>query len=271
VGYWPEPPQVRVRFPCTTEQLVETSAELVCADLRLEDRFTADHLAPGDVAALAAAVDVLRGRYFETMTERLGLEVVADLSRDDLQRALDAGRTGIDARWVVTLLRLLMPAGAPMPAEITEPSLHVLARAGLLEPRGARWRATATLCRVAGCLRTPLPAIALEALAADGASDQAYDHLIAIRGEGPLWTLDVRLDGPRQTSLALRSLQGDAFRQRVSRLCAVATSGVRARRAAPRAEHGPCASCGSERRTGARFCHACGARLDAPEPAQARS
>jgi hypothetical protein len=288
IGCWPEPPRMRIRFPCATADLLRNSADLVLADLvTMADPFRAD-FTPAGLATLTAAADVLRHRFFESMLQRRCGTMPTTLSAAELKQAFVDGWRGQDARWLVTLFRVLMPASVPLPKDLEQQGLAELARAGLLEPSGHHWQATDQLCRLAAWWRTPLPALAHEVVALHRGRLRAYGYLIAVRGEGPLWVFGFWRDQAGQPGITLCSQSGPAFGRTLTSLYQTlektgvpdqddiqpapvtapskapadrATGGADAVRA-DRPSAAFCTLCGTLRRVGARFCPGCGAALN---------
>jgi len=280
VGCWPEPPGMRIRFPLTTEDLLRNSSSLLLADFpAMTDPFRAE-FTPAGLAALAAAADVLRQRLFEAMLRRQG-EISTGLAAGQLGEVYAQGWRASDARWLVTLFRLVMPSSIPLPRTLSPAGLGELARAGLLSGERDPWQATEHLLRLAAWWKTPLPALAQEVVALDGGQLRDYGYLIALRGDGPLWLFEFWQDSAGRPTITLRSRTGLGFRHALRTLCrplegpgrnteagsgpastaqpAVAPSvGTPTVADAAQRDVAFCPQCGTPRRAGARFCTGCG-------------
>jgi hypothetical protein len=180
------------------------------------DPFRADLTPPG-LAALAAATDLLRQRLFKAMVKR-ETDVPMTVTVQQLQKVYTEGVGGADARWLVTLFALLMPASAPLPAEFDEQGIGEIARAGLLEPKGGRWEATDLLRRLATWWKVPVPAVAHEVIVLDNGQLRDYRYLIAFRGDGPLWLFEFWQGEGSQAGITMRSRTGGGYRRAITKL-----------------------------------------------------
>lgn len=269
VGCWPEDGRLRVSFPYALEDcLRDASAQLGADYVAVRDPFRAE-LTPAGLAMMAAAVDELRRRLFESLLQR-NARVPMGLTPEQLHRAYAEGRAGTDARWLVTLLGLLMPASAPLPEHLSDAGVAELIGCGLIEAQGDGWQATEPLRRLAAYLKSPLPAIAHEVLALDGRGLQSYGYLIGLRGDGPVWTLLFSRAENGQPAIALRAHTGAGYRKLLAEILAPAyapareTGSVAAAEAArPQAAERPrfCPQCGANAQPDNTFCTQCGHRL----------
>ena len=184
VGYWPVGDRMQLTAPCRMTDLAAHATGALATHLvrDIRDPLVLDLSVPG-LAALAAAVDVLRADLFESMLRRNG-RCTDRFPVDRLHRACADGRRDLDARWMSSLLNLLMPVSIPLPDQLAEEALDEVTSLGLIELDNESWQPTQTLRRLASYWKTPLPAMAHEVIAPD-----RYRYLIALRGDGPLFTL----------------------------------------------------------------------------------
>ncbi len=270
IGCWAEGGRMRISFPYSPEDLLRQGSAALSADFAIvRDSLTAE-LSPAGLAALAAALDVLRQRLFESVLAR-NTEVAMDLPTEQLDRTYAEGLAGSDARWLVTLLRVLMPASIPLPDKLSDAGLAGLLPAGLLEAAGERWQATDHLRRLAAYLKSPLPAIAHEGITLTDGQLGSYAYLIALRGDGPVWTLQFWSDDNSQPRMTLRAQRGAGYRRALRDVLlgppeasqptsATAASTQSSQYAGAAAEDGArvCTNCGGDLRDGASFCTQCG-------------
>jgi hypothetical protein len=262
VGCWPENDRMRISFPYALDDHLRDASALLGADfVAIRDPFRGD-LTPAGLAALAAAVDLLRRRLFESLLRRQA-QVSMEMSSQDLLGTYAEGRSAADARWLVTLLHLLMPASVPLPERISDDGLRELTRCALLEEVGGAWRAAEPLRRRASYLKNPLPAIAHEVVALDGRDLRVYRYLIALRGDGPVWTLLFERDAEGGPRIALRSRTGAGYRKALAEILepAYAAPGpAAAPEAKPQPQPRRCTKCGAPIRDDHAFCTKCGQR-----------
>jgi hypothetical protein len=275
VGCWPSNGKVRIGFPYSAVGEVHDASAALTADFPAQiDPLRVD-LSVASLACLAAAVDVLRRSVFESILARRGRAEVA-LTEIDLNRAYDEGVAGTDARWLVTLLYTLMPMSAPMPDRLPVEGIGELVRHQLLETNGRAWQAAPSMQQLAGWLTNPLPALAHEVVVLKEREPYAYRYLIALRGNGPVWTVEFWKDDP--PSVTLRSRTGSGYRRVLASVLAPLeeTSSVESESMSPDAAHDEyppapfvapeprdsCPGCGADIKPSAKFCVHCGAALD---------
>ncbi|MGB5731760.1 MAG: zinc ribbon domain-containing protein [Acidimicrobiia bacterium] len=263
VGCWPERDSMRIGFPYTAAGELRDASAALTADFPAQiDPFRAELTVPG-LAALAGCVDVLRGKVLGSILAREG-HTGATITEADLAAVYKEGMTGSDARWVVTLLNMVMPMSAPMPARVSADGIGELVGQRLIEPNGSGWVASPTLERLTAWLINPLPALAHEVITTrNGAPDQ-YRYLIAIRGVGPLWTL--AFWGGDVPTVTVQSRSGSAYRRVLASTLEPALGPVDAPpdSAADAEADRFCARCGSELEANDAFCSQCGSRVTPP-------
>ncbi|MCU0270050.1 MAG: hypothetical protein MUF83_15580 [Acidimicrobiales bacterium] len=200
VGCWLEGDRMRVSFPWTEEDVAAVAARVVLATLPPPVDEPDLVLGVTGLAALAAAVDAVRSRLFVSLAER-NPAVDAWFGLDEIGQQVEAGAASADARWLVTLLRLLAPPDVAVPAEPIGPGLEELAAAGMLVVEDGRWTPSPALLGYASRWVNPLPAVAHEVIETAGARLVRYGYRIALRGSGPLTVIDVEdaLGEPRVT------------------------------------------------------------------------
>lgn len=263
VGCWPERDSIRIGFPYTAAGELRDASAALTADFPAQiDPFRAELTVPG-LAALAGCVDVLRGRVFGSILAREG-HTGATITEADLVAVYAGGVAGADARWVVTLLNMVMPMSAPMPANVSADGIAELVGQRLIEPDASGWVASPTLERLTAWLINPLPALAHEVITTKNGEPDQYRYLIAFRGAGPLWTL--AFWGGDVPTVTLQSRSGSAYRRVLASTLEPALGPVDA---PPEftADAQPdrfCAGCGAELKIGDAFCPQCGSQVKSP-------
>ena len=270
IGCWPEGGRMRIGFPYSPDDLVLEGSTALGADFAIvRDPLTAE-LSPAGLAVLAAAVDVMRQRLFDSLLAR-NTEVAMDLRPEQLQQAYADGLAAGDARWLVTLLRLLMPVSVALPESLSDAGMAELIAAGLIQTEGDHWLATDALARLTAYLKTPLPAVAHEALTLEAGKAAHYAYVIAVRGDGPAWTFQFWQEAGR-VGVTLRSRMGGSYRRFLANMLAPLFAAAPASDSAPNrtpqapaqapsAEKTFCTNCGAPAQSGAAFCIDCGRKL----------
>ncbi len=208
VGYWPEDGMMQITAPCQVADHVAPATSALATHLvrDIRDPLQVDLSVPG-LAAMAAAIDVVRADLFESMLRRAG-QCSERFTIARLHDTYTTGRGELDARWLTSLLHLLMPVSVQIPEQVPEHALDELAELGLIERDSDHWRASAALLRLASYWKTPLPAIAHEVIAPD-----RYRYLIALRGDGPLFTLNFWRTQENSPGITLVSIKERDYQQ----------------------------------------------------------
>ncbi|MBN2319669.1 MAG: zinc ribbon domain-containing protein [Acidobacteria bacterium] len=208
VGYWPEDGMMQITAPCRMTDHVEHATGALATHLvrDIRDPLQVDLTVPC-LAAMAAAIDVVRADMFESMLRRAG-RCSEWFAVERLHDTYAAGRSELDARWLTSLLHLLMPVSMPIPEQVPAHALTELAALGLIERDRDHWRASEALLRLASYWKTALPAIAHEVIAPD-----RYRYLIAFRGDGPLFTLDFWRTRENNPGVTLASIRERDYQQ----------------------------------------------------------
>lgn len=273
VGCWPEGDTFRIGFPYTAVGEVRDASAFLMADFPAQiDPLRVDLTIDG-LACLGAAVDTLRAGVLESIVTRRGLSDPV-LTWTDLESAHESGLTNADGRWLVTVFHMLMPMSASLPEKLPRDGLEELRRHGLIVPDEDVWRALAPLTQFAGWLLNPLPAIAHEVVVLRDRATHAYRYLIALRGAGPVWTIEFWKDDP--PTVTLRSRTGSGYRRLLASILAPLEEAEPSKEAPAvtppsHGAHGNvgdetaapsvCPQCGGTTRAGAAFCTACGSSL----------
>ncbi len=262
VGCWPEDGRMRISFPHQMEDHVLKSCAVLMADrVRGSDPFTTS-LSPAALAAFAGVVDVLRAQMLGSILSRRGT-TGTDFDLSVLRQAYSDGMAASDARWVVTLLRLLMPMSVQLPAQLPDAGLAELTSLGLVEVNGERVQPGEALCRVAAFWKTPLPALAHEAGIMEAGRLRDYRYLISIRGDGPICSLAFSRDDHGQARILVECQSGTAFRTTLRRMVQPLYEAPRQPAAPPEQTPAPrfCSQCGQPLQPGSGACAQCGFTL----------
>jgi hypothetical protein len=211
VGCWFEGDRIRISFPWRPADIAAAAGRILMTELPFPPEPLSVTLSPAGLTTLMAAVDVLRAARLTSLLERrVGFDLHFDAA--DLQRQIDLGLSGEDARWSVTLLRLLVPSAAPPTPNALPAGLQELARSQLVKLDNTKWEPTEALMRLATYWMASLPAVAHEALTIqDGNTIREYKHCIGLRGDGPLWLIEYEGLTNGQPRATLRSLDGTAY------------------------------------------------------------
>jgi hypothetical protein len=210
-GCWPEDEGIRLSRPWTPDGIVNQVQQALWIQapthtVPFEVRFT-----PAGLAAWAAAVDSLRALLLASLLRRTAT-IDAVIALDKLEEQLQAGWAFEDARWVVTLLRALLPAALvnKLPGADLGAGVRELEEFGLLQRDGRHvWQANEILLLQAGGLKNPLPALAVTATFYNHADAKIFEQGLAIiRGDGPLWVLSFEGDADGNSAGTLRSCSG---------------------------------------------------------------
>lgn len=189
VGYWLEGDQLHVSFPWEEEDVAAVSTRILLSTIPTPAGAEEFSLGHGGVTALVGAIDVMRDRLFSSLAARTPV-VDYRFETSEVNHQLSAGAEHSDARWAVTLLRILAPQGLAIGKELSDGEIEELETAGLVHRTNGGWVPEQAFFTLAGHWRHPLPAIAHEVMeGADGRIDR-YDHCISIHGEGPLQLIE---------------------------------------------------------------------------------
>ncbi|MFQ5554518.1 MAG: SH3 domain-containing protein [Acidimicrobiia bacterium] len=204
VGCWLEGESIRISYPWDAQDLAAAAGTMLMHTPPPEsDDFTTSLTASG-VRALVAAADAVRSRYLASLAGR-DPNVDYQLDEAALVGQLEAGGEGTDARWLVTLMRILAPPFLQMSETPIDVGMGELVAAGLVDAGDGTWAPEPTLMAIAEQWRNPLPAMAHETIEMIAGEVHRYGYRISIRGEGPLRQFDYAglLEG--EVNVTLRS------------------------------------------------------------------
>lgn len=264
IGCWPEDGKMRIGFPYGPDELLLDAAQSLGADAVIVRDPLAAELSPAGLAVLAAALDVMRGRLLSSILAR-NTAISMDITPPQLHMVYADGLAGADGRWVVTLLRSLMPMSVDLPDAISDVGMNEVIAAGLLKPVGDHWQATESLGRLAAYLKTPLPTAAHEAMVMADGKPTHYAYVVAMRGDGPAWTFEFWQEAG-DVGITLRSRMGGSYRRLLAEMLSPVLATAPAEPApsdAPALPAGKkfCSECGVPVTSGSAFCSECGAKL----------
>jgi hypothetical protein len=227
VGCWFEGENIRISFPATVQNIAEDACRNLKTDIPyIPDRFSSATLSLAGLWTLMATIDVLRSSQLTSMLERR-IDSAGRFDRSLLRKQVDLGLSGHDARWSVTLLRLLAPAPlrllapAAVQADVNgmDAGLSELAAMGLVALDDASWLPGEALLRLAIAWASSLPAMAHEIVTLRGDAEIAtHEHCIAIRGEGPLWIMEFSGLTQDKPAVLLSSINGSTYIGRLHKM-----------------------------------------------------
>ncbi|MBN1676377.1 MAG: zinc ribbon domain-containing protein [Kiritimatiellae bacterium] len=265
VGCWEEDDAIRLSCPWTAEGIASLASMVLLSQPPVAPISLSAQLSQAGFTALVAAVDVVRGSVLDSIRyRRLDPEMRFDYPA--LEQCLEDGLTEGDARWAVTLFQRVGPEGAPLEREDLDAGFKELVRAELIQTEGDSWEPGLLLRRLAADWRIPLPAVAHEVVTTTG-----IEHRIAVRGAGPLWTVDHLGLAKDAVAIELRSMHPATYLEGLVGMMKPPASGTGAPAddaAEPAADDAPeaaapaperfCRKCGARLRPGKPFCPACG-------------
>lgn len=255
VGCWVEEGRVRLSSPWTAGDVAALTGEALWVTPPNEAAPYRATFSPAALTAWAAAVDALRMIMFGSLLHR-SPKVDVTLTLADLREQVSLGLSNLDARWLVTLVRVLAPPVAVPQPEALAQGVRELEGLGLLRPVLMNaWRPLPELQQFASYLKNPLPAAAVEVSSGDSSRTT-----MAMRGDGPLWVFDVDGLAEGRPQVTVSSLSGDGYLAHVRTLLATVELPRAAMARPPAAAVGVCPACGAPLRPGAAFCTQCGAR-----------
>jgi hypothetical protein len=210
-GCWPEENGLRLSHSWTPAGIAAQIQEALWVEAPGYGVPFEARLSPSGLAVWAAAMDSLRALLFVSLLRRT-TEIDPVLTLNELEEQLHMGWAFEDARWVVTLIRALLPAAvvSRLSAADLEAGARELEAVGLLQGNGRHaWKATKMLrFQVAG-LKNPLPALAVAATFYNHVDAKVFEQELAIiRGDGPLWLLSVDGSDESDSAVILRSPSG---------------------------------------------------------------
>lgn len=261
IGCWAQGDKMRIGLPYTVDDLLEDSSLAMGVDLAMiRDPFNVD-LSLAGLVALSSAIDVMRQRLLRSILDR-DPDVDMRLWPKQLHKAYASGLAGTDARWLVTLMHILMPTGVARPESLTDAGMAELLQAGLIQIEHDHWRATDTLARLTAYLKTPLPAVAHEAIVLG--PETHYNYTISIRGDGPTWVFQFWQEA-ETVGITIRSRMGGSYRRQMFDMLAPVFAPVADETPATDSASAPvkrfCTKCGAATRPGDAFCTNCGRKL----------
>ena len=115
---------------------------------------------------------------------------------EDIASALAGAERHEDPRWILNFLRPLLPAGcAPREAQTVFEALRSLDALGLAQPQGSAWKWTRVGEFLATSFRRRTAVIAVDTAAAAPGGDIGRHAACFLRGDEPLWLLDLPPEG----------------------------------------------------------------------------
>lgn len=285
VGCWVVDDRILVSFPWSVSDIVTLAVEvLMSVPLFAADSYSATLSLPG-LITLGGAVDVVREAVLSSLLERR-VEVKEVFEQDELARQIERGMTENDARWIVTLLRLVGPPGTVLAPDDLGPGLRELIEADLVSVENGLWRPTDNLQRFAVYWKSPLPAVAHEAVSIQDGKIDEFKYRVTLRGTGPLWIIDYSDSPEGSPQAAIRSMGSTEYLKELTDILNPSPLPAEPRKPKPKrkrpapakpppkrreraAEPKPpetaeeetvsCSQCQGELRPGAKFCTNCGA------------
>lgn len=251
-GCWLEDGQVRFVFDQQPSYFIRAASRMMGADTPAPLEPVAVELSHSGVLAFAAVIDALRSRLFASLLARRPADdEAAWLSLDDVQLSATRGGTAGDARWMVTLWQTLVPAGAYSDRPQLDEGLdELVARKWITRFGIDRVQPLPPLPRLAWLWKVPLPAFSTAVLSRRPDGSDTERHLLAWRGEGPIFTLE-RSAAPGVLPRAMiRAATGRDYVRRLDDLLRHTAGHAQAACANP--------ACAKPLRPGARFCPSCG-------------
>ncbi len=277
IGCWLEEDQLRLSRGWNAASILNTVASSLWSISPVEaSPFTAE-LSPAALAAWAAAVDTLRALLFASLLKR-ATRIELDLTLEDIREQFQYGFECEDARWLVTLLRALAPAGFGLEGGSVEEGATSLEKAGLLTAGASgHWQPTPQLQQFAAHLKNPLPACSIISSFFGDKDCSSYNRYTSVvRGDGPLWVIDFAGLAESRPRAQLDSVTGADLLKRLGELLnqtpppeslkASTAPAPNGRPSKPPTEKEiSCRSCGALLSQGDAFCNLCGTAV-APQP-----
>jgi hypothetical protein len=275
VGCWAENGGIRLVHPQDPARLIGAAARVIGSDApsALDDILVETDDA--GLMAVAAVVDALRARMFASVLGRRPADDASPLiPASAVDEAWQRGMACNDARWLVTLLRVLSAGrwlASPPPLIDGLQSLErlrLVSRAG-----GGQLAVEAPLPRLAWLWKVPLPACGWTLTTFGTGAPERSSSVLAWRGDGPIFLLDASSTGELPPRWRLRPVSGAAYIERLSavlrRRPEPAGASFWTGAAAQPASAGSATSgreapvcrdpeCGAPLRPGLRFCTSCG-------------
>jgi hypothetical protein len=275
VGCWAENGGIRLVYPQEPARLIGAAARVIGSDAPSSPEDVLIETDDAGVMAIAAVVDALRARMFASMLGRRPADDASPvISVSAVEEAWQRGMACNDARWLVTLLRVLS-AGRWLasPPPLID-ALQSLERLRLVSRVGSGQLAVETpLPRLAWLWKIPLPACGWTLTALGNGAAARSSGVLAWRGDGPIFLLDASTTDALPQRWRLRSITGAAYVERLSAVLrnrpeptgsSFWTDGVGQPASAASATSGREASvcrnpgCRTPLRPGLRFCTSCG-------------
>jgi len=217
VGFWLEGDRLRVSFPWDEGDIAAITARVVLVTPPPLAEGQEISLSVGGLDALAGAIDALRDRLFSSLSGREPtVEYHFDL--DDVRHQLEAGAEHNDARWLVTLLRILAPPYVSVPPEAVASGFDELVTGGIIRSENGQWMPEQPLLSLASRWRSPLPAVAHEVIETSNGEMRRYDHRITIRGDGPLTLIDYQDLVSEDPAVSINSVDAAEYLDRLTQL-----------------------------------------------------
>ncbi len=207
VGCWLEDGGMRISFPW---EMTDIAALAGAAFLRTPSRNDVPRSATLSLAALEAlsmAVDAVRMRALDSTIANQS-DLPGRFTKDDLRAQADPGAWNEDAWSLVGLLRVLAPPSVILVPDAVSSGLPELVDSGLVSMEGSDWVPSPGLTDLALQLLDPLPVVAHELVESVDGELGKYRYHIALRGDGPIWSLEYLGLGSGEEVVVLESLDG---------------------------------------------------------------
>ncbi|MCZ7532656.1 MAG: hypothetical protein M5U23_04505 [Acidimicrobiia bacterium] len=221
VGCWLEDSGLRVTFPWSEDEVAAITARVVLSTPPPLADGREISLSVGGLEVMAASIDAMRDRLFASMSSRRPA-IDHRFDQADVRRQLEMGAGSEDARWLVTLLRILSPSYLGVSSEAITAGSDELVAAGVITNDNGQWRPGQSMIDFATWWRSPLPAVAHEVIETVDGRMQRYDHRITIRGDGPLTQIDYRDLTSDAPSVTISSRDASDFIESLTELLAPA-------------------------------------------------
>lgn len=255
VGCWLEDGQVRFVFDQQASYFSRSASRMMGADTAAPPENVAIELSTSGMLAFSAVIDALRSRLFASLLARRPTDdEAAWLPLEDVRLSAARGGAAADARWMVTLWQTLVPAGPYSdPPDLEE---------GLDELVGGKWvtrfgvervQPLPPMPRLAWLWKVPLPAFSIAVLSRGRDGSDMERHLLAWRGDGPIFTLERSAAPGLPPRAVIRSATGSDYLQRLDGLLRRTAGQTPATCGNP--------ACARPLRPGVKFCPSCGSAI----------
>ncbi len=255
-GCWADKDGLRISFPWNPWRVATIAGMALAARHPDPVPIPPFTLTPPGLTALAAVIDVVR------QSDLSDLEARRTSRRESFSAAsiVDQASVGFahdDRRWVVTLLRDLSSPSTPIRFEYIENGFDELLKAGAIRSSKGAWQPAEWIRHLAHIWRIPLPAAAHQSIVFDDDHATGIEHIIAIRGEGPLWVM--RYDGIMSKAPSIHcsvAEHPDYLKALVAMMHPPPEPSTQS------AKQAFCSACGAAIEPGVKFCTSCGHPLN---------